>query len=265
MKILGTGSAVPELVITNEELTRFLDTSDEWIQSRTGIRERRIHRGELTELAAQAAKKAIENAGLAVDGIDYILCSNVYNRYLTPALSCVVQGMIGAHCPCLDLNGACAGFLYALETADGLLRSGRYRNILILAAEEPSRMADWTDRATCVLFGDAAAAVVVSAGGEEPYFRMDTVSNTEFLIATNTAGNCPYETTEREHKALYMNGQEVYKFAVNAAARDLAALCAEAGKELSKVSAFLLHQANLRILEAVRMRLKQPREKFPHN
>lgn len=265
MRILGTGSAVPNLVIDNEALTEFLDTSDEWIRTRTGICERRIHEGNLTELAATAAQNALSNAGIQAEEIDYILCSNVYNRYLTPALSCVIQGLIGASCPCLDLNGACAGFLYALEMADSLLLNGRYRNILILCAEEPTRMADWTNRATCVLFGDAAAAAVVSVGGGDCRFRMNTVSNEEFLHAYNTPGNCPYEKTDRRHQALYMNGQEIYKFAVHAATEDLLLLCREAERELSSVDWFLLHQANIRILEAVRMRLKQPREKFPHN
>lgn len=265
MRILGTGSAVPELTVTNDQLAGFLDTSDEWIKSRTGICERRIHQGELPELAAAAAVRAAENAGLDVTEMDYILCSTVYNQYLTPALSCVVQGMIGAKCPCMDINGACAGFIYALETADGLLRSGRYKNILILCAEEPSRMADWTDRSTCVLFGDAAAAAVVSDGGEEFRFRMSTAGSTEFLAAYNPPGNCPYEKTDREGRALYMNGQEVYKFAVGTSARELAALCAEAGKTPDDADWFLLHQANIRILEAVRMRLGQSREKFPHN
>ncbi len=265
MKIVGTGSAVPELIVKNQELESFLDTTDEWIRTRTGICQRHIHQGNLEELAAQAALRALENAGLKPQQLDLILCSNVYSRYMTPALSCVVQGMIGADCPCLDVNGACAGFLYALELAHAQLATGRYQTILVLSAEEPTRMMDWTDRSTCVLFGDAAAGVVVIPDGREAAFSMHTQSNTEFIHAYNDPGNCPYEKTGRKHQAVYMNGQEVYKFAVHRATEDITRLCVQQGVSLSEIDYFLLHQANYRILDAVRLRLKQPKEKFPHN
>lgn len=265
MKIIGTGSAIPELLIKNTELESFLDTSDEWIRTRTGIEERRIHDGNLEGLAADAARRAIQNAGLAVADIDFIICSTVYNRFMTPAMSCVLQGLIGAACPCLDVNGACAGFVYALEMADAYLARGRYRNILIVCAEEPTRMADWTNRATCVLFGDAAAAAVVSGGGNDMLFRMHTASNAEVLHGYNTAGNCPYDKSGRSYEAMSMNGQEVYKFAVSSATEDIRALCETAGLDVNEIDHFVLHQANLRILEAVRTRLRQPVEKFPHN
>lgn len=265
MKIIGTGSAIPELLIKNTELESFLDTSDEWIRTRTGIEERRIHDGNLEGLAASAAQHAIQNAGLSPADIDFIICSTVYNRFMTPAMSCVVQGLIGAACPCLDVNGACAGFVYALEIADAYLARGRYCNILIVCAEEPTRMADWTNRATCVLFGDAAAAAVVSNGGDDVLFRMHTASNTEVLHGYNTAGNCPYDKSDRVYKPLSMNGQEVYKFAVSSATEDIRALCETAGLDVNEIDHFVLHQANLRILEAVRTRLHQPAEKFPHN
>lgn len=265
MRIIGTGSAVPDLVVTNKDLEAILDTSDEWIRTRTGICERRIHDGRLENLAAQACAMAIENAGLAASDIDLILCSNVYSKYMTPAMSCVVQRMIGATCPCLDINGACAGFVYALELADAHLRGARYKNILILCAEEPTRMADWTDRSTCVLFGDAAGAVVVTDGGGDFVFRMATVSAEETLYAYNTAGNCPYGKPGREYTPMYMNGQEVYKFVVNSAVDDVAVICRQFGISVDDVDHFVLHQANLRIIEAIRMRLKQPAEKFPCN
>lgn len=265
MRIIGTGSAVPDFIVKNEAFETFLDTSDEWITTRTGIHERRIHEGNLEQLAAIAAKRALEDAGLLPCDIDFIICSNVYSRFMTPALSCVVQGLIGAGCPCLDINGACAGFIYALEMANAYLKHGSYKNILVLSAEEPSRMADWTDRSTCVLFGDAAAAAVVNSGGFDCLFSMHTESNVDFLHAYNSPGNCPFERTGRKHEAVYMNGREVYKFAVNAATNDITALCSNAGVELCKVDWFILHQANLRILDAVRARLTQPKEKFPHN
>ncbi len=265
MQFIGTGSATPELIIKNTELERFLDTSDEWIRTRTGIEERRIHDGNLEGLAAEAARRAMENAGLSVSDIDFFICSTVYNRFMTPALSCVIQGLIGAGCPCLDINGACAGFVYALEMADAYLARGHYQNILIVCAEEPTRMADWTNRATCVLFGDAAAACVVTKGGRDPLFRMHTASNPEVLHGYNTAGNCPYDKSGRVYEPMTMNGQEVYKFAVSSATEDIRALCETAGLAIDHIDHFILHQANLRILEAVRTRLHQPVEKFPHN
>ena len=265
MKIVGTGSAIPELLIKNTELERFLDTSDEWIRTRTGIEERRIHSGNLEELAAEAARRAIANAGLAVTDIDFLICSTVYNRFMTPGLSCVIQGLIGATCPCVDINGACAGFVYALEMADAYLTRGHYRKILIVCAEEPTRMVDWTDRSTCVLFGDGAAAAVISGEGETPLFQMHTASNTEVLHAYNPAGNCPYDQSGRTYQPVHMNGQEVYKFAVSSATESIRTLCDIAGLSLADIGHFVLHQANLRILEAVRTRLRQPAEKFPHN
>ncbi len=265
MKIIGTGSAIPELLIKNTELERFLDTSDEWIRTRTGIEERRVHSGNLEGLAAEAARRAISDAGLTIADIDFLICSTVYNRFMTPGLSCVIQGLTGAACPCIDINGACAGFVYALEMADAYLARGHYHNILIVCAEEPTRMVDWTDRATCVLFGDGAAAAVVSGEGDTPLFQMHTASNTDVLYAYNTAGNCPYDQSGRMHQPLHMNGQEVYKFAVSSATESIRTLCSASGLELSDIGHFVLHQANLRILEAVRTRLQQPVEKFPHN
>ncbi len=261
------GSAVPVLTVTNEELTSFLDTSDEWIASRTGIRERHILSTEtLEDLAAKAAEKAIADAKLLPQDIDYILCSNVYNSYLTPGLGCLVQGRIQATCPSLDLNGACAGFLYALEMGQGLLKSKCYRHILVIAAEATSRFADWTDRSTCVLFGDAAAAAVITAEGDDALFRMTTVSNAEYLFAKNPAGNCPYMLCAPEPRMLYMNGQEVYKFAVSTATKDIQALLQESGLHAENdVALYVLHQANLRIVEGVRARFHLPEEKFPVN
>jgi 3-oxoacyl-[acyl-carrier-protein] synthase-3 len=265
MKIIGTGSAVPELVIQNQELEGFLETSDEWIRTRTGITERHIHDGRLEELAASAARAAIDSARLSPADIDLILCSTVYNQFMTPGMSCVVQGMIGATCPCLDINGACAGFVCGLELADAQLHTGRYQNILVLAAEEPTRMVDWTNRATCVLFGDAAGAVVVTSGGPDFSFRMGAFSDREIIHGYNTAGNCPYDKSGRTYTPMTMNGQEVYKFAVSHATDDILALCSQRGITPDDVDHFVLHQANFRILEAVRTRLKQAPEKFHHN
>lgn len=162
MKIIGTGSALPEQIVTNEDLTKFLDTSDEWIVSHTGIRERRVlDRESVNDIGTLAARRALEDAGLALEELDLLICSNVASDYFTPGPACFIAGALGFSGQTLDMNGACTGFLQALDIADAYLRAGKARNVLIVAAEKPSYLADWTDRATCVLFGDGAGAVVL--------------------------------------------------------------------------------------------------------
>ena len=161
----GTGSALPAHTLTNDDLSKFLDTSDEWIRTHTGIRSRQVITDEtLLQLAARAANAALENAGLAAADIDYILASSVLPDTITPSLGCLLQAQIGANCPALDVNGACAGFLYALDLADALTSSGKANRVLVVCAEGMTRMVDWTDRSTCVLFGDGAGAAVVDGG-----------------------------------------------------------------------------------------------------
>ena len=157
MKIIGTGSALPKKVVTNDMLTEFFDTSDEWIRTRTGISTRRILTDEsLIDLAIEASQKALESANLKAEDLDFILCSNVNNNYVYPSMSSIVQGRIGAKCPCTDLRNACAGFIYALDVADAFIQTGRAKKILVLAAEEPTRFCHWEHRETSVLFGDGA-------------------------------------------------------------------------------------------------------------
>ena len=164
MKILGTGSALPRKTVTNDMLSEFLDTSDEWITTRTGIKSRQIITDErFEELAALAAQRAIDAAGLVPEDIDFIICSNVVNCYVTPSLASLVQGLLGIkgpNCPTMDINSACAGFVYGLDICDAFLQTGRANRILYVCAEEVTRMVDWNQRETCVLFGDAAGAMV---------------------------------------------------------------------------------------------------------
>ncbi|OQB25112.1 MAG: 3-oxoacyl-(acyl-carrier-protein) synthase 3 [Firmicutes bacterium ADurb.Bin182] len=266
MRITGTGSELPKRVVTNDELMTFLDTSDEWITSRTGISKRRVLSDEsLDKLAASAAAKALENAGIGANELDLMICSNVMGPYITPGLSCIVQGLIGAHCPCFDINAACAGFIYALDMAKAYLDSNKAANILIVSAEAVSHMTDWNDRATCVLFGDGAGAVVVSKGEGLRAVRLGTTSNTEVLYQKQITGNSPFELNQVKDPSLVMNGQEVYKFAVSVSAEDVKAVLEQSGIQAQDVKYFLLHQANHRILEAVRSRLHQGKEKFPVN
>ena len=165
MKIAGTGSVLPKKIVTNDMLAEFLDTSDEWIQARTGVKSRYVISDErLEDMAIEAAKRALVDAQISAKDLDFIICSNVVNEYITPQLSCIIQGGIGAKCPCIDLNCACAGFIYALDVAESMYKAGKVKNVLIVCAEEPTRMTDWSDRSTSVLFGDGAGAAVLTEG-----------------------------------------------------------------------------------------------------
>lgn len=266
MKIIGLGSDSPTKVLTNAMLEEFLDTSDEWIKERTGIAERRIISSEhLEDMASEAARRAIADAGLKASDIDYIICSNVINEYVTPALSCIVQGAIGAKCACVDINAACSGFIYALDMADDRLKSGKAKNILVIAAEEPTRMVDWADRATCVLFGDGAGAVVVTNGEGFLASRLTTASKTSCLYYQRKLEPTPYITKEEHFTPLYMNGKDVFKTAVLSSSRDITALLRECGLQPSDIKYYVLHQANMRIVEAIANYLKLDMSHFPHN
>lgn len=266
MKISGTGSALPKQIVTNEMLSRFLDTSDEWITTRTGVKARHVISDEkLEDLAAEAAKKALENAGVKPEELDFIICSNVVNEYITPQLSCIIQGAIGACCPCIDINCACAGFVHAVEMAESFYKAGKVRNVLIVCAEEPTRMADWSDRSTCVLFGDGAGAAVLTPGDNIMSARLSAASATDKLWQYRKLQPTPYVTKEEVDTPLQMKGQEVFKFAVTAASDDITKALADANVTPDEVDHYLLHQANIRIINAIQNYLRQPAEKFPTN
>ena len=266
MKISGTGSTLPKKVVTNDMLAQFLDTSDEWIKTRTGVSSRFVISDEkLEDLAAEAAIKALEDAGIKAEELDFIICSNVVNEYITPQLSCIVQGAVGAHCPCIDINCACAGFIHAIEIAESFYQAGKVRNVLIVCAEEPTRMTDWDDRRTCVLFGDGAGAAVLTPGDNIRSVKLSASSATDKLWQYRTLQMTPYITKEEKDVPLQMKGQEVFKFAVTAASKDITRALKESGMEPSQIDHYLLHQANIRIINAIQHYLEQPAEKFPTN
>ena len=266
MRISGTGSVLPRKVVTNDMLSQFLDTSDEWIRTRTGVLSRHVISDEkLEDMAVEAAEKALKDAGMAAEDMDFIICSNVVNEYVTPQLSCIIQGGIGASCPCMDINCACAGFMYALEVAESFYKAGRVKNVLIVCAEEPTRMADWSDRRTCVLFGDGAGAVVLTPGDNIKSIKLSAASATDKLWQQRTLQPTPYITKEETDIPLQMKGQDVFKFAVKAAAGDITRVLEETGTDASQVDHYLLHQANIRIINAIQHYLEQPQEKFPAN
>ncbi|MBQ7020017.1 MAG: ketoacyl-ACP synthase III [Bacteroidales bacterium] len=266
MKIIGTGSALPTKIVTNEMLSEFLDTSDEWITTRTGVKSRHVISDEkLEDLAIEAARKALEDASLKAEDLDFIICSNVVNEYVTPQFSCIIQGGIGASCPCMDINCACAGFIHALEIAESFYKAGRVNNVLVVCAEEPTRMTDWSDRRTCVLFGDGAGAAVLAPGNNIRSIRLSASSATDKLWQYRPLHPTPYITKEEHDVPLQMKGQDVFKFAVKAASKDISRTLEDAGVNADDVDHYLLHQANVRIISAIQDYLKQPADKFPVN
>ena len=266
MRIIGTGSALPEKVVTNDMLAGFLDTSDNWITTRTGIRTRRLLSTEtLRELALEAAKKAIESSGLTPADIDYLICSNVANSYVSPSLGSIILGQLGCCCPTFDMNGACAGLVYSLDVADAFLKSGRARNILVVAAEQPSRFCDWHDRATSVLFGDGASALVVTGGEGFFDFRLTGNTHTDVMYYKRSLEPTPYDRVEERTQPLVMEGREVFRLAVESCIQDVDVLLERNGLKGEDIDLFLLHQANMRIIECIRQHLEQPKEKVPTN
>jgi 3-oxoacyl-[acyl-carrier-protein] synthase-3 len=247
-------------------LEQFLETTDEWITERTGIKERLVISSEkLEDMAVAAANKALEDANLTAKDIDFIICSNVVNEYVTPALSCIIQGKIGATCPTLDINAACAGFIFAMDMAEDKIRCKKAKNILIVCAEEPSRMVSWQNRSTSVLFGDGAGAAVVTEGDELKAISLTTSSLTDVLYYQRKLEPTPYIDKEENFEPLVMNGREVFKYAVKNSCRDIRKLLNETGLQAEDIKYYVLHQANLRIIDSIRRFLNVDEERIPHN
>ena len=247
-------------------LEQFLETTDEWITERTGIKERLVISSEkLEDMAVIAANKALEDANLTAADIDFIICSNVVNEYVTPALSCIIQGKIGATCPTLDINAACAGFIFAMDMAEDKIRCKKAKNILIVCAEEPSRMVSWQNRSTSVLFGDGAGAAVVTEGDELKAISLTTSSLTDVLYYQRKLEPTPYIDKEENFEPLVMNGREVFKYAVKNSCRDIRKLLNETGLQAEDIKYYVLHQANLRIIDSIRRFLNVDEERIPHN
>ncbi len=267
IKIAGTGSYLPESVITNFDLSKVMDTSDEWISSRTGIKERRIAKEETTAfMAAKAAQRALADAGMDASELDLIIVGTITGDHITPSTACEVQAAIGAkNAVAFDINAACSGFMFSLHTAYVYLQSGIYKNALVLGVETLSKIMDWNDRSTCVLFGDGAGAAVVKTS-EQGLFVFDQGSDGEkglVLTCKNRPTNNILVQNDAALDYVSMDGQEVYKFAVSTVPASIQKVLALAGMTAEEVSYFALHQANVRILQSVAKRLHVPEDKFP--
>lgn len=266
-RIIGTGSCLPETVVTNDDLSRIMDTSDEWISSRTGIRERRLVKEETTTaMSVTAAKRAMENAGVMAQEIDLIIVGTITGDYITPSTACEIQAAIGAdRAVAFDINAACSGFMFALHIADAYLKAGIYRTALILGAETLSKIMDWNDRSTCVLFGDGAGAAVVRSNetGLLAYDQGSDGAKGKVLTCQSRKNNNPFVQNPTALTYTQMDGQEVYKFAVTTVPASIKKVVKEAGLNIEDISYFALHQANIRIIQSVAKRLKVSEDKFP--
>lgn len=267
-RIIGTGSCLPAAIVTNDDLAKIMDTSDEWISTRTGIRERHLVKEETTtSMSVDAARRAMQNAGVTAGEIDLIIVGTLSADCVTPACACEVQAQIGAaNAVAFDINAACAGFMFALNIANAYLQSGVYKTALILGAETLSKIMDWNDRSTCVLFGDGAGAAVVRMEEGAGLLAFDQGSDGvkgKVLACRNRSNNNPLAETSKDLEYVHMDGQEVYRFAVTAVPHSLQKTIQAAGLTVEDIDYFALHQANIRILQSVAKRLKVSEDKFP--
>lgn len=266
IKITGTGSALPERVVTNSEIEKWVDTTDEWIRERTGICERRLAKEEtVASLAALACERALSDAGRKAEEVDFILVATCSPEKLLPCCACQVQSLIGAkQAVAFDLNAACAGFLFALETAYAYINSGLYKNALVVGSEVLSKLVNWEDRSTCILFGDGAGAVYVESTEKETEGIVSMIQGSDGL-----KGDVLY-CNERckegsEDTFIHMNGQEVYRFAVKQVPQCIEQAVKKSGLTMQDMDLFFLHQANVRIIESIAKHLKVDTIKFPVN
>jgi len=263
LEIISCGGSHPQHAVTNDDLARIVDTSDEWIRSRTGICSRYFcveERGETTNsMAIAAAKQALERSGLQKEEIGCIITATVSGDYATPSVSCMIQRELGLRedIPVLDVNAACTGFMYALETARGLLEGTGGTYALVTGAEQLSKMLDMNDRSTCVLFGDGAGSCVVKAVGANATYASYLGAKGEMAIEAKGPGSSP--------SYIKMDGKEVFRFAVGAIPKCIRALLDKTGRTLEDVDWVVCHQANSRIIDHCVKRMKAPAEKFYEN
>lgn len=270
VKIKGVGSYVPSQVITNDDLSKIVDTNHQWILERTGICERRISEGEDTSsIAYKAAKVAMDKAGIKGEELDLIIVATITPDSFTPSVACILQKMIGAkNATAFDLNAACTGFIYSLEVGESLLKTGRYKNALVVGAETLSKIIDWKDRSTCVLFGDGGGAAVIGIDEENKSGIINTYSISEgekgdaLTAGANDVIN-PFAKEEViKSKYVQMNGREVFRFATGAMVDSIKKVLEGTGYTLEDIDYVVPHQANLRIIDYAAKKLGLSKEKF---
>ncbi len=274
VSMAGVGAFAPERVVTNDEISTLVETSDEWIVSRTGIKTRHVVSGDETvaSLAIGAAKEALASAGMSGDEIDLIIVASSTSETVYPAVSCQVQLAIGAkRAAGFDMALACSGFVYSIVIASQFLKTGMYKNALVIGADVHTRVVDWSDRNTCILFGDGAGAAILSAHPGEPdqflaaNLHLDGSKGPE-LTLYQTLKNCPLVEEKSEiNPYLYMNGKEMFKFAVGIVPSSIHESLEQAGLGIEDIDYLVLHQANIRIMQAMSEKLGIPKEKLIAN
>ncbi len=274
MKIIGTGSALPKVTVSNKQIMDWVDTSDEWIRERTGIANRHLSTGEtVASLAAEACEKALKQAGVKAEEVDMILLATCSPEYLLPCAACQVQERIGAaNAVAFDINAACSGFLFGLTTAQAYLQSGMYKKILIAGSEVLSKLMNWGDRSTCILFGDGAGAVLIEAAEDTQESRMisfsqgsDGAKGMVLSCRDRWINNPLYKENIQEDFYVQMDGQAVYRFATRQVPACIQDALQKAFLTVEDIDLFILHQANARIIEAAAKRLHADIQKFPMN
>jgi len=267
-KIIGTGSYAPVHTMYNEDLSQLVETNDEWIQEHTGIKKRHISSEGTVQMAAKAANLALENSGLTISDIDMILVGTVTPDYNFPNTACQVQELIKAtEIPCMDISAACSGFMFAMNTANAYIAAGIYKTILVIGAETLSKIIDWEDRSTCILFGDGAGVVVMQAADTGIIATEMGSDGSKGMVLYGSGAQLKNPIVEKEWDGgkLHMDGSEVFKFAVRRIPETIYSTLKKADRAIEEVDCFILHQANRRIIEAAARRLDLPIEKFPMN
>ncbi len=261
--ITGIGYAIPSKVVSNEDLVKLYDTSDEWIYSRTGIRERRLfaNDAEAFELLHKAALQALKNADMAAEDLDLIIAASSMPTRMMPNVACSLQGMLALqkNVPAFDISAACSGLVYGLDMAKAYITSGMYKNILLVTFDNCSRYLDWSDRRTSILFGDGIGAAVITAGNENDILAIDIKTDGkvgDYITLPTAISCCPFTENNSEQKFLEMKGQDVYKFVANIIPNYITDnILAENNIAVEDVDYLILHQANQRIIKAVQERL----------
>lgn len=262
-KITGTGSYLPPLSVTNDDLSKTIDTSDEWITQRIGIKRRRVSENENTaEMGFKAALAALEQSNTKAEELDMIIAASMTGDTLSPTTAGGIQKMLGASCPCFDMNSACSGFVFALDTAAGFFERGTVKKMLVVGSERISKIVNWQDRNTCVIFGDGAGAAVLESGDGYKHSKLFTSGGDNVIKIPSGTNLSPYYKKETEEASIFMDGQETFKFAVGTIVSDIKYLAEKAGISLDDIKYIVPHQANVRIIQYASKRLKIPMDKF---
>ena len=268
VKIAGTGSFLPERVVDNFEIARMVDTSDEWIQTRTGIRTRHIATDEtVAGMATEAAKRAVENAGITPEEIDLIIVSTVSAEQSLPCVACEVQKALGAKgAAALDVNSACSGFITGYQMAAGQIKAGLAKTALVIGSECLSNYVDWTDRGTCILFGDGAGAAILKADCAPEDLRIPCVLHADGSKGDSLTCSLGHGKNKVPYDEYYrMDGRAIFKFAVKKVPEVIHEVLDLSDHTVEEIDYFILHQANKRIIDAIAKRLRQDESKFPMN